>query len=120
MPRDDSFLTFVCDQLSELEALSPSEMFGGYGVYAGGVFFAIIYKGRLYFRTNEETRPRYLEAGMSSFQPKPHQGLGNYLEVPVDVLEDGGELVAWALDAVRVGKTMAASKPPKRRAAKKR
>ncbi|MFQ5511585.1 MAG: TfoX/Sxy family protein [Candidatus Krumholzibacteriia bacterium] len=119
MAADDSFLTFVCDQLGGLGDVHSRAMFGGHGVYSGGVFFAIVHGGRLYFKTNEETRPKYSEAGMSCFQPKPHQGLRNYLEVPVDVLE-GSELVAWALDAVRVGKAMAAPRSPKRRVAKKR
>ena len=120
MPKDDSFLAFVCDQLGGLDGLRPRAMFGAHGLYSGGVFFAIVHHGRLYFKTNEKTRSRYLEAGMAPFQPTPEQQLRNYLEVPVDVLEDGSELVAWALDAVRVGKTTATSNTPKRRAVKKR
>ncbi len=120
MPRDDSFLAFVCDQLGGLQGVTSRAMFGAHGLYSGGVFFAIVHDGRLYFKTNDKTRSRFLEAGMTPFQPTPDQQLRNYLEVPVDVLEDGSELVAWALDAVRVGKTMATSRTPKRRAAKKR
>ena len=34
-------------------------MFGGYGLYAGEVFFGIVANGRLYFKTDDETRGRF-------------------------------------------------------------
>jgi DNA transformation protein len=38
---------------------------------------------------------------MKSFRPNPRQTLKNYFEVPIDVVEDGGELVRWARRAAR-------------------
>lgn len=71
-------------------------MFGGYGLYRGDVFFGIIHKSRLYFKTDPKSLPSYLEAGMKPFRPNDKQTLKSYYEVPVDVIEDSDQLIAWA------------------------
>ena len=75
-------------------------MFGGHGLYCEGIFFSIIAKGRLYFKTNESTISDYLEWDMKAFQPNPRQKLKNYYEVPVEILEDEDRLGEWARKAV--------------------
>ena len=98
-PKHDGFRDFVLDQLSELPGLTSRAMFGGYGLYCGRVFFGIVHKGRLYFKTNATTAPRYREHEMKPFTPNATQTLTTYYEVPVDVLEDAGELTRWAQQA---------------------
>ena len=100
--RDDGFKDFVLDQLTELRGLSCRAMFGGYGVYRGDLFFGILARGRLYFKTGSESRARYESRGMQPFRPSDRQTLKNYFEVPAEVVEDPDELVAWALEAVQV------------------
>jgi DNA transformation protein len=94
--KQDGFRDFVLDQLSELPGLTYRAMFGGYGLYCGRVFFGIVHKGRLYFKTNETTAPRYRERKMKPYRPNAKQTLHSYYEVPVDVLEDAGDLTIWA------------------------
>lgn len=96
MPTD-SFKEFVLDQLSRLEHVECRAMFGGYGLYHNGVFFGIIFKVRLYFKTCHLTLPRYLELGMKPFRPNAKQTLKNYFEVPAEILEDADQLERWAL-----------------------
>ena len=95
-PKNDSFKDFVLDQLSGLRGVTCRSMFGGYGLYRGDVFFGIVHKSRLYFKTDEAARERYLSKGMKPFQPNRTQTLKTYYEVPVDVVEDTEQLVAWA------------------------
>ena len=97
--KHDGLKDFVLDQLSELQGLTCRAMFGGYGLYCGRVFFGIVQKGRLYFKTNSTTAPRYRERKMKPFRPNAKQTLKNYYEVPVNVLEDAGELTIWARQA---------------------
>ena len=97
--KQDGFKDFVLDQLSDLPSLTYRAMFGGYGLHCGRVFFGIVHKGRLYFRTNETTAPQYRERKMKPFRPNAKQTLHSYYEVPVDVLEDAGELTIWAQQA---------------------
>jgi DNA transformation protein len=100
MAPQDSFKEFVLDQLAAMESVTSRAMFGGFGLYRQDVFFGILHKGRLYFKTNDQTRPAYQEHGMQPFRPSDKQTLKNYYEVPPDILEDGDELIRWAEKAV--------------------
>jgi DNA transformation protein len=98
--KQDSFKDFVLDQLGDLPGITCHAMFGGYGIYRGAVFFGIIHQGRLYFKTNDRTRPAYVRKGMKPFRPNAKQTLKTYYEVPVEIIEDGEQLTTWAGRAV--------------------
>lgn len=100
MPAD-SFSDFVLEQLAALDGLRYKRMFGGYGLYYGEQFFGIVYDGRLYFKTHPDTLPDYLSRHCVVFAPSEKQVLKNYREVPVDILEEAGQLCAWAKKAAR-------------------
>lgn len=77
-------------------------MFGGFGVYADELFFGIIHGERIYLRTNEETRIRYVEAGMSWFvTPGRKKAIKAYYEVPTEVIERARDLRVWAREAIK-------------------
>ena len=98
--KDDSFKAFVLDQLARLGRVECRAMFGGYGLYQGRTFFGILFKGRLYFKTDAASAAAYRERGMQPFRPSATMTLKTYYEVPVDVLEDDEELAVWARQAV--------------------
>lgn len=104
LKKDDSFKEFVIDQLSGPARVVSRAMFGGYGLYREQAFFGIIHKGRLFFKTDHTTQPRYRERGMKPFKPGPKQTLRNYYEVPAEVVEDADELMLWSEQAVRAGR----------------
>jgi DNA transformation protein len=93
---DNSFVAYVVDQLHRLGPVRARAMFGGHGLYNGGIFFGIIAEGRLYFKTDDGSRQEYRRRGLGPFRPNPKQTLKTYFEVPVEVLEDDEELTAWA------------------------
>ena len=97
--RTDSFRDYVLEQLAALDGVSCRAMFGGYGLYSGQQFFGILHDGRLYFKTHPDTLPDYLNYQAAVFAPSTKQVLKNYREVPVDILEDAGQLVTWARKA---------------------
>jgi len=98
----DTFKDYVLDQLAGLGGVSARPMFGAYGLYKGGRFFGIIHKETLYFKTDEATRAQYIEYGMKPFRPSKKQTLKNYYEVPAEILDDNGELSAWAHTACTI------------------
>jgi DNA transformation protein len=100
--KQDSFKEFVLDQLAGMESVTCRAMFGGFGLYHHDVFFGILHKGRLYFKTDDQTRPAYKEYGMQPFRPSDQQILKNYFEVPPDILENEEELICWAGKAAQV------------------
>jgi len=99
MPHDD-FTAFVLDQLHALGPIIARSMFGAYGLYHRGAFFAISSGGRLYFKTIPATRADYERHGMQPFRPNARQTLVNYYEVPADILEDSTLLARWARAAL--------------------
>jgi DNA transformation protein len=99
--KHDGFKDYVLDQLADLHGVTCRAMFGGYGLYHREKFFGIIHKGRLYFKTDQTTAPRYRDRGMKPFKPTSNQTLKNYYEVPIEVLEGSDDLTAWASQAVQ-------------------
>ena len=95
------FVTFVLDQLHELEQVRAKRMFGGYGLYQRDTFFGIIHEDRLYLKTDDESRPEFTKRGSAPFQPTPRQTLHTYLETPAEIIENPRSLTEWAERAVR-------------------
>lgn len=98
--EEDNLLSYVVDQLSDLDGITTRRMFGGWHIGRVGVFFGIVFKGRLYFKTSDKSRARYEAAGMGPFRPRPKVTLKTLYEVPVDVMEDSEALTGWALEAI--------------------
>jgi DNA transformation protein len=99
------FETFVLDQLAGLGDVTPKKMFGGVGIYCGGLFFAIIARDELYLKADASTRGAFEAAGSRPFKPYPNRsGTMQYYSVPVDVLESAPELVRWARRALAVAR----------------
>jgi DNA transformation protein and related proteins len=103
--KDDSFVEYICDQLMDFEIVTYKPMFGGYGLYCGDAFFGIVFDGRLYFKTNEQTEKKYLSWESEPFQTEASQKLISYYQVPVDIVENASKLVEWAEEAYTVVST---------------
>ena len=97
----DAFKAFVLDQLGELGDVTAKAMFGGVGLYCGGVFFGILARDALYLRVGASNKADYTRAGMKAFRPFPdRRGSMKYYQVPVSVLESPIDLAAWARNAI--------------------
>ena len=84
-----------------MRGLSCKAMFGGYGLYADGTFFGIIFRSQLYFKTNTMSRSTYVAHGMKPFRPNAKQTLKSYYEVPAEILDSAEALREWAEQATR-------------------
>ena len=103
MRVSDGFRSFVLDQLQALGGVTPKSMFGGVGLYHAGVFFGIVAADVLYLKVDDTNRPDYERAGSRPFRPYAHRGgTMQYWSVPIEVLESGHELAAWAKKSVAV------------------
>ena len=100
----DSFNAFVLDQMSDLPEVRAKAMFGGHGLYQADCFFGIVMDGRLFFKVDDTTRRDFLERGMGPFTyERARRTMAmNYYEVPLEVLENREDLLAWARRAIRV------------------
>lgn len=99
--KDESFKDFILDQLGQMADVEARRMFGGYGLYQDEWFFAILHKGRLYFKIDETTVGEYRKRKMRPFRPNPRQTLKSYYQVPVEIIEDADQLGEWGRRAVQ-------------------
>jgi DNA transformation protein len=104
MPVSASFRTFVVDQLTRVvPRVRSRSMFGGVGIYAGDLFFALIADDTLYLKVDDSNRPDFEARGMGPFRPYGEGGeVMQYYQVPADLLEDIEALRPWAEKAVAV------------------
>ncbi|HEY7194033.1 MAG TPA: TfoX/Sxy family protein [Gemmatimonadales bacterium] len=118
MASSAGFRDFVLDQLSRAGLrVRARPMFGGFGIYAGDRFFALIAGDTLYFKVDDSNRPDFEALDMKPFQP---YGEGSeamkYYQVPADLLDEPDALRPWAEKSLAV----AARKPVARKAKKKK
>jgi len=120
MPVTDRFIEFVVDQLEACGPITSRRMFGGVGIYAADVFFALVDNDVLYLKVDDSNRPDFVAAGTGPFRPYGAGGeVMQYYEVPAGVLENAVELGRWAAKAMAVARAKKAAKPKKRLPAKK-
>jgi DNA transformation protein len=123
MRDDDSeFVTHLCDLLRRWAPVAARRMFGGHGLFRGGVMFGIVDDETVYFRVDDGNRGDYEAAGMPPFRYM-RQGKSvalAYYVVPADLLEAGDELTPWAEGAYQAALRVRRPAPRKRRAASAR
>ncbi|MBV8594088.1 MAG: TfoX/Sxy family protein [Caulobacteraceae bacterium] len=101
--------------------VSVKPMFGGHGVYAEGLCFAIELKGEVFLKTDALSQPDFFGAGSAPFVyvAKSRSRPTSYWSLPAAAHEDGDELRRRAIAAFeaapRVGSARAKPKRTKRR-----
>ena len=116
MSVSEGFRAFVLEQLARTTpALRARSMFGGVGLYAGDLFFALMDDDALYFKVDDTSRARFEQRGMGPFRPGGDGGeVMQYYEVPAEVMEDAEALAPWAAEAVEVARRARSRRRPKR------
>jgi len=115
MAVSQSYREFVLEQLGRVTPVTGKSMFGGVGIYAQGLFFALIAEDRLYFKVDDTTRPAFEQRGMGPFRPFGEDSAMGYYEVPADMVEDVAQLESWVRKAMDVA---AKAKRPKAKRSK--
>ena len=117
MPVSPSYRQFVVDLLERVRpGIRAKSMFGGVGLYAGELFFALIARNTLYFKVDDVNRGDFLARGMGPFLPfGDEREVMQYYEVPADVLEDNEALGLWLEQAVAVARRAREPRPRRRR-----
>jgi len=99
-------------------AVSVRRMFGGFGVRAEGLFFAVARGGEVYLKVDDETQPAFAAAGSSPFVVA-RKGRGpialSYWRLPEAAFDDPDVLRAWAARAVAAARRAEAGKRGKSR-----
>lgn len=108
MAKQPSYVTYILEEaLVDVPGLSARPMFGAYGMYKDGIFFAIIEDDELFFKVNDETVQAYIERNSRQFSYPMKNGeisKMNYWKVPDEILEDREEVVTWIETSVQVAR----------------
>jgi DNA transformation protein len=126
MPSDPSFVAHVLDLFAPMGDVTARAMFGGHGVYAEGVMFALLDDDELFLKTDEATRAAFLEAGCRQWiyvNKKVRMENTGYYRPPDEAHEDPEVMRPWARLALgaalraRAAKAAKAAKGTRRRPA---
>jgi DNA transformation protein len=103
MPTDASFAQYCCELFAPtVGRCDAKRMFGGFGISAGGLTFAIVADlgpgQTLYLKANEEKRPLYEAAGCERFTyaARGTPRSMDYYSAPGDALESPQLMAPWA------------------------
>ncbi len=116
-----SFREFLLDLLSPVGPVSIRRMFGGAGIFADGLMFALIADDTLYFKVDAENQPRFEAEGMSAFGYETkggRRGIMSYWTWPDGLFDDPEELHVWAREAMAAAQRADALKPKSKRKAR--
>jgi len=120
MPRRHEFLDHVLEMMRAFGPVTARAMFGGFGLYREGVFFAIVFDDTLYLKADEATRAEFEALGLEPFVFESKGGgetiLTSYHRAPDDALESPEVMARWARGAYGA----ALRKPAARAARRKR
>jgi DNA transformation protein len=95
--------------LSQVVPVRIKPMFGGAGIYAGDLFFALIGSDdTLYLKADDANRPLYTAAGAEQFMNM------SYFSVPDAVFADPGALAEWTVQALGAAERAQQAKRSKR------
>jgi TfoX/Sxy family transcriptional regulator of competence genes len=122
MAVNSSYREFVLDQLGRVaDGIRGRGMFGGVGIYAGDLFFALIGDDTLYLKVDDSNRGDFVKAGMGPFLPFGEGGeVMQYYEIPADVLDEPDKLRPWVEKSIAVAKRAKSVKSAKKKPAVKK
>lgn len=120
-----SFHDFVKELFAGLGPVQVKRMFGGAGVYADGVMFALLADETIYLKADDALKAALHDEGCGPFVWSPDSGprkgekveMG-YWRLPDAALDDPDDAARWGKRALAVAKAKAAAKPKKKPAKK--
>jgi DNA transformation protein len=118
MAVTEGFKDFVRDLLADFGPVTIRNMFGGAGLYADGVMFAILADDILYLKADDASSPAFVSEGTQplTYRPRGKAPVAmSYWAVPERLLEEPEELTAWAREAHRIAFASKTKSPRKRR-----
>jgi DNA transformation protein len=99
MPKRNEFVEHVVETMRRFGPVEAKSMFGGWGLYHRGSFFALIAEDALYIKTDDENRADFVALGLEPFvySMKDGQTLTmTYYQVPEEALESPDVMAEWA------------------------
>lgn len=122
MSASAGFVELLEDVMRGVGPVSVRRMFGGAGIYADNVMFAIIADDTLYFKADATTKAAFEAEGLTPFayQKGDKRIDMSYWRAPERLLDDPEQMTEWAQVALTVARRAKAAKPSRASAKGKR
>jgi DNA transformation protein and related proteins len=115
---EDEFAAYCAELLRPLGQCKVRKMFGGHGISLDGISIALIAWEQLWLKVDEETKPKFREAGCKPFvydgKSKPIEM--SYWTAPADAMESPALMLPWARLAFAAAKRAGMKKAVKKSA----
>jgi DNA transformation protein len=102
MLKKNEFVEHVVETMRGFGPVTSKPMFGGWGLYHEGTFFALIAMNTLYLKVDDENRADFDALGLAPFVYESRQGektIMTYHQAPEEALETPAVMVEWARSA---------------------
>ena len=112
------FVEHVVETMSGLGKVTAKQMFGGWGLYHDGAFFALVIEDSLYLKADDENRGEFEAAGLESFVYVTKDGeriAMSYYQAPPEALESPAVMTDWARSGYAAALRAKSRKPMRRR-----
>jgi DNA transformation protein len=95
---EPEFIRYLRDQFRRWGPVEIRRMFGGHGIFRGGMMFALIHDEMLFLRSDDANRAAFAAAGMGPFRYRRRGKLIalGYHQAPPEAVEDSDLLGEWA------------------------
>jgi DNA transformation protein len=114
----------ITELFAEFGRVAVRRMFSGAGVFADGLMIALVVRGVIYLKADDETVPQFEREGLGPFTYKTKTGersLNSYWRMPERLYDEPEELAAWAKHSLEVARRKEArSRRPKKKEALER
>lgn len=113
------YADWLQDLLCPLGHIRLRRMFGGYGIYADELFFAVVLDEQLFIKVDAQTRPAFEAAGLEEwvYEKDGRPVHMNYFRPPEDIYDDEDSLRHWG--RLALGAALRARKPMQKAAGQK-
>ena len=118
MANTADFIAHVLDTMRPAGAATARAMFGGHGVYLGGVIVGFVADDVLYLKADAATRAAFVERELEPFRYRGHDGElheTSYFRAPDDALESPPAMREWLRRALAASLRKRAARAPRKR-----
>jgi DNA transformation protein len=102
MSKRNEYVDYLLELMAPLGRMTARQMFGGFGLYCNGAFFAIVVNDVLYLKTDEVNCAIFEAADMEAFayDMKGERVVTRYYRCPEEALENAGLMAEWARSGI--------------------
>lgn len=98
-PKKSDFVEHVVETMRSFGSVESKSMFGGWGLYHDGVFFALVAEDTLYFKADAQNAAQFEAGKLPPFVYESKVGeriVMSYRQAPAEALESPAVMETWA------------------------